>query len=230
MTARYLEDLRDSYKGKEIWVLGCGPSLDDYPDDFFDDKVSIALNWAFIAFPSCTYLLDYHKDVSDFIRKYIPEFTRKFIVWFPQQDSSMPYEDLIIMQRRVRECAQGDFDAAVRAIMNGEACEYVDTGTILHGGIQAAAILGATKITLAGCELTSTPEKDHAQRRSMWIHYQDYPLCFSILPTLPKPPDLRNPGCGLLWLTNAFKGYGIEVRRFYFDKGYEKIERNTYPL
>lgn len=230
ITRRFIEELRNRHKGKEIWVMGTGPSLDDFPDDFFDDKVSIALNWAFVAFQNCAYFMNYHMNVSDFIRKYMPRFTNRWILWYPPQDKSMPYHDLIIMQRRVRECAKGDIDEAVRAIMNGEACEYVDTGTILHGGIQVAAILGATKITLAGCELTSTPDKDHAQKRGLWIFYQDYPLCFSILPSLPKPPPYRNPGLGLLWLAKAFESYGIEVRRFYFDKGYEKIERNTYPL
>jgi len=55
---RFIEDLHNVHKGEEIWVLGCGPSLDDFPDDFFDEKyrIAIAVSWSMMAFPNCTYM------------------------------------------------------------------------------------------------------------------------------------------------------------------------------
>jgi len=50
MKYRYLEDFRDKHKGEEVWVLGRGPSLDDYPPNFFEDKISIAVMYAYVAF------------------------------------------------------------------------------------------------------------------------------------------------------------------------------------
>jgi len=165
---------------------------------------------------------------SDFIRKYMLRFTNRWILWYPPEDRTkdewIPQHDLIIMQRRVRECAKGDANEAVRAIMNGEPCEYVDTGTILHGAIQAAAILGASKITLAASDFQPTPDKDHAQKMGMWVFYQDYPLSFPIMSSLAKPPPYRDVPLGLTWLVEAFKRHGVEVARYWFNKGYEKIE------
>ncbi|GAH46312.1 unnamed protein product, partial [marine sediment metagenome] len=47
---------------EEIWILGCGLSLDDFPDDFFDyneddpeSRIAIAVSWSMVAFPNCTY-------------------------------------------------------------------------------------------------------------------------------------------------------------------------------
>ncbi|GAH04969.1 unnamed protein product, partial [marine sediment metagenome] len=54
---RWIEDLHNIHKGEEIWVLGCGPSLDDFPDNFFDEKyrIAISVSWSMVAFPNCTY-------------------------------------------------------------------------------------------------------------------------------------------------------------------------------
>lgn len=40
----FIIDLRDRYLGEEIWIIGTGKSLDDFPKDFFKNKISIALN------------------------------------------------------------------------------------------------------------------------------------------------------------------------------------------
>lgn len=51
-----ITELKDIYQRKTIWIVGIGPSLDDYPKDFFDDKISIGLNYAFKKF-DCTYMM-----------------------------------------------------------------------------------------------------------------------------------------------------------------------------
>jgi len=68
MSYRFIEEFRDKYrrspysqKGEEIWIIGPAPSLDDYPKDFFDDKISIAVNYAYLAFPRATFFFTNHK-------------------------------------------------------------------------------------------------------------------------------------------------------------------------
>ncbi|GAI04345.1 unnamed protein product, partial [marine sediment metagenome] len=57
---QFIEDCRDRHKGEEIWILGSGSSLDDFPDNFFNpkEKIAIAVKLARVAFPDCTYYHD----------------------------------------------------------------------------------------------------------------------------------------------------------------------------
>ena len=73
MKYRHLEDLRNKHKGEEIWVLGRGPSLDDYPTNFFDNRISIALSYAYLAFPNCTYFYSFHAEPAEYVAKNWPE-------------------------------------------------------------------------------------------------------------------------------------------------------------
>lgn len=229
MTTRYIEDLRGLYKGKEIWVLGCGPSLDAFPENFFDNKISIACNWAFIAFPNCTYLVNYHLDQTNFIRKYTPEVAEKWILWAPPEDPKnsewVPQFNLIYMSRSIKGNSKEDFDGAVKAIMRGQPYKYVDKNTIAHPAIQAAAIMGAKKITLVGCEHRATKDKYHAQKRGLWAFYKEIPGHGHIDPKTGEPAMFRQGECvdGTVWFVEAFKRYGVEVRRYYHTTGYEEI-------
>lgn len=228
MSERRVEDLRNKYKGEEIWVLGCGPSLDEYPDDFFDNKISVACNLSMLAFPNCTYFVNYHTWTTDFIRKYLlkysPEFADKWILWFQPEDKKwnewVPQFNPIIMDRYRKGCTEEKFNEAVKAIMDGKPCKYVDNTTIAHVGIQVAAILGARKITLVGCEHKAIAGKRHAQKRGMWIFYKDK----ETLEPYPRTAKVgRMMRLGTFWFAEAFKRYGIEVMRYSFNEGYEEI-------
>ncbi len=221
---RFIEDLRNKYKGEEIWVMGTGPSLDDFPDNFFDNKISIACNWAFVAFQNCTYFLNYHIAHSDFIRKYLSHLTHKWLLWFPPEDK-LNHEwvdkqrDMILVQRDVTGVVEENFDKAVDAIMRGKPYKYLASGTMVHGAIQVAAVLGAAKITLVGCEHRARPDQGHAGKRGMRIFYQESPPGLQSYSTALNEVMLL----GTNRLVEAFKRHGIEVMRYYFDKGYEKI-------
>ena len=224
---RRIEELRDKYKGEEIWVIGSGPSLDDFPENFFDDKVSIAVNWAFIAFENCTYFLNYHIAHSDFIRKHLSHLTHKWLLWFPPEDKLnhewvSKQRDMIIVQRDPTGVIEENFDKGVDAIMSGKPFKYLASGTMAHGAMQAAAVLGAAKITLAGCEHRAKPYQGHARKRGMWIFYQDSLLARqkteSYSTALNEVMIL-----GTNRLAKAFKRHGVKMVRYYFGKGYEEI-------
>jgi len=190
------------------------------------------------------------------------KFTDKWILWFPPEDK-LNHEwvdqqrDMILMQRCVRGMTKKDFDGAVDAIMNEKPYRYVDKGTIIHTGIQAAAILGASKITLVGCERQAAPGKGHAQKRGMWIFYQDVPsksleelgpdwvanarrayeakygpevMRYYFEEGGREDPSGIVARLGTVWLARAFKRHGVRMMRYYFDKGYEEIERSGYTI
>ena len=85
MKLKFIEELRGIHTGEEIWVIGSGPSLDDYPINFFKDKVCIGVNWVFSVFVNigdrhkkfptkAFYSVHEHRPPADWILKNRPGF------------------------------------------------------------------------------------------------------------------------------------------------------------
>ena len=115
-------------------------------------------------------------------------------------------------------------------------CHLISMRSILHYGIQCAAILGAQKITLVGCEARTTKHSHHAQKRGMHQAYAKiqqkkkvFPkdgtvgITYSIDHQTGKTKRFFQHRVGTELLTEAFAPFGIEVRRYYHKKGYEDI-------
>lgn len=244
---RFIEDLRGKHQDEVIWILGCGPSLDDFPDDFFDDKITIALNWAILAFPRCTYWHGQHQNYRVFLRDERPDFLPKsFLPYpFPALDRPMitrdPVEFLddltsLPVWMRVGGCARKNnrehcrqtFEEAVEKILAGQRnIAYPDLWTVAHTAIQIAANLGAKLIVLAGCEHSGD---GHAQMRGLGARYG----------SLKKPAlsicEAERMGTQLL--AEILGGYGIEVIRYFhkdidrpgmehFKAGYQTIVKGV---
>lgn len=221
MKIRYLEeDFRDKHDGEEIWVIGCGPSLDDVPDGFFKDKISIALNWAFVAFPECTYLHWYHSIFTDFVRNGNPELFKRCILLLPAERMDTPdglgeYKIYPIwMKWRGWGCTQKRIEEQAKAVIEKQHAGY-EGDCIGHTAIWASFIMGAKRVILVGCEQTWRQIKSniHAQKRGLSDHYKirsEYQIN-------------ERYETGLKWIVGAFKKYGKEVTRYYHGKGYEEI-------
>jgi|GEM_PF-4704625 len=231
---RYIEDLRDIHKDKEIWIIGCGPSLDDFPDKFFKDKITIALNWAIIRFPDCTYWHGHHEELREYLRDEKPEFLEKSIILFPFPG---PFRHGRITQPKeffgdlvskpiwmkfwdTRPIPKSAFEEVIKSIMEKRTPRgYRASMTVAHTAVEAAAVMGANRITMIGCE----HQGGHAQRYGM----DDY--CRGGIPSSPSV-DPRLPN-GTIWLAELFRPYGIKVRRYFYKKtknyprGYQKIRR-----
>lgn len=195
---RYLEDLRDKkggppHEGKEIWIVGCGKSQDDFPDDFFDNKVAIGLNLSFVAFPSLNYFLTGHREVSVYMVRENPKLLKRSIWvlgWQKGKYDNHPrtvtpgnaifgkYKDDLIYvtkrletRRRVKVFKEALQPTIKDIIQKKEICHFIGIKTILGYGIQCAIVLGARKITLVGCEARTTEHSWHAQKRGMHDAY-----------------------------------------------------------
>ena len=52
---RFVTELHRRHEDTPIWIAGSDPTLDQYPDDFWEGKVGITLHLAHIKFPYATY-------------------------------------------------------------------------------------------------------------------------------------------------------------------------------
>lgn len=259
---RFIEDLHNIHKGEEIWVLGCGPSLDDFPDNFFDEKYRIAITatWAMIAFPNCTYtafsqghthqLIHVLRNRSHLLHKHIVRLTpaelenRVFIgpepIYSRLHEIELGLPDPIYLQIRGMELEDYKkigseelderkvyFSSLANNLINGTPVSFASAGTCIHYEIQAAIVMGAKKITLAGCEIKYLKFQGHAYKRGMDKIYKKSDQ-------IPKDgyPDIVLTGekkgqkrirAGTAFLAKIMKPCGVQIANFYYNKGYEEI-------
>jgi len=231
---RMIEDLRDLHKGKEIWVVGCGPSLDEFPASFFKDKITIALNRAFAVVPDFNFVLCCHNESAFLVRDKYPHLLRKCIfLRFPYIFSKIRRttwpddfnEEPIWMVGENFEngsLQEFHFEEIIRCIKSKKKCVYKQMGTVAHSAIQAAAILGARKITLAGCEHHSSPTSMYAKvLYHLGLVPEDGPQNLAL--QTGEHAIFKGMRDGTRMLARVFGREGITVRRYFYGKGYESI-------
>lgn len=219
---RFIENLRGRYAGKEIWVFATGPSLDDLPEDFLsmDNKICIAVKEAAMPFPNCTYNIwpfrDYPLRHVYLPRGKIPRKFRKFIFTIRNRDRDNYYGEQsskAIFLRYVQGGTIGKMKTMCESIIAGNSSVYYGVGTITHLAIAAAVVMGASKVSLVGCDHGSIDGKLRFQRGISGGH--GWQLSYA------KPyEDMR---VGTNFLANFFRGHGIEIVRYYHGRGYEGV-------
>ena len=219
---KFIENLRGVYAGKEIWILATGPSLDDIPGDFLQNpepKISIAVKEAAIPFPDCTYNIwpfrDYPFRHIYLPRGQIPGKFGKFIFTIRDKDKDNYYGRQIFKPTYLKY-AQGGTVATMKSmcesIIVGNSSVYYGVGTITHLAIAAALVMGATKISLVGCDHGTIGGKIRAQRIKGGYGWQT--------PHIKPYEDMK---VGTNFLANFFRNHGIEIVRYYYGRGYEEI-------
>ena len=226
---KYLEDIRDKYKGEEIWVIGAGPSLDDYPIDFFKDKICVGVNYVFSVFidvgdgigkfaSRAFYSVHEHRKGADWIAKHMPEFLKNcFLLLPPTRRAGMAWwedynEDPYYMKwglvGGLGVSATGqDFSAMAKCIMDKKGkCSYVCNGTTLHWAIAAAVVLGAKKIYVVGGEARGGYVKKHGS-------------FYSRIYTPGRDINMGHWRLGTKYLAKIFKPHGIKIVFYYYNKG-----------
>jgi len=235
MKFKHLEDLRDIHKETEIWVIGAGPSLDDYPLDFFKEKICIGVNLVFSVFldtgdgldkfnTRTFYSVISHAEHAYWIAEHIPHFLKN--CFFISHPTSMrtyrgrPYccpEDFNEDPYWIRNSADidavkasdTDFVTMAKCIMAGkDTCRYFCRGTSLHWAIEVAVVLGAKKIYVAGAEGGTGFMHKHG---SMYLQGTKYKF---------SHPHWNT---GTRALAKAFEPYGIEIVKYYYGTGEQKL-------
>lgn len=233
-----IEDFRDDYRGSTFWIIGSDPNLDFYPDDFFDDKLSIAISASCIAFPNSTYLLVILTPVADAIARARPDFLSKCIMslnctrakfkpYWEQLDPFWKDYGLDPIYMKLMEGSRDvqtipDWRRMVRQIFGNDLVEFVQPTSSIHYAMGIAAILGAKKIILVGCSHKSTKYLFHAQKRGMWIFHwenrpggkREYPASY-INGRIPELASMRRD---TKRFKRVFAKYGVEIVRHRYDE------------
>jgi len=219
---RTIEDLRDSHYNEEIWIIGSGPSLDDFPDKFFEDKTTIGIN-QIIQFMDVTYWHGVHDRERKWVLENRPDMLEHSIVLFPfcgpfhfgritePRDfyNGEEAKPIWMIWNDRRPVKREHFESSVAYIFGGSKSPYHNSGTVAHTAIQAAAVMGADRITLIGCEHKPRGEKICSDKKSVL----DYGL----------EGYAERWIAGTNWLADILRDYGVEVRRYYYGDGYEAI-------
>jgi len=223
---KFIEDLRcKEFEGSDFWIIGTDPNVDFYPDDFFDDKFSIAVNLAWAAFPRSTFFMGSGSSIyPEQMRNAGPSFLKRcilpldFILPNPPSSSIGRWErwglDPIYMrpERKYGTSSSPDFEPLARQVLNAELCEFPAVRTGAHLATCAAIALGAKRVILSGCPRRVAGGRVYAQKRGIGADN--------------KPGKIRTRGSertfwrfrrDLAQLARTFGKYGIEVMRNRFD-------------
>lgn len=239
----FIEDCRNRHLNEEIWIIGCGPSLDSFPDNFFENKITIALNWAIIAFPDSTYWFCPTLGLAAMMRMNHESEMKKGIFLLPftplpnwelTEEESLKilgdYKNTAIFMRWHRV----NFNEKLFMKYLGETIECIAKKkqkclhiglTVLHPAIQAAVVMGAKKITLVGCGARYTESPSHAQKRGMSYFYKEAPDSKYSTEELQRRLDrgMRERN-GTKALVMALNPLGVVVQEFYYGEGYRRIK------
>jgi len=249
---RWIENLHNIHKGEEIWVLGTGPSLDDFPDDFFDEKyrIVVAAGFSSVAFPSCTYtafpqgVIKIYQSRLKILEKELPDLRTCIMYLLPTEWKNKIFlspepiylrggHSDLLEHHSSYELKEEYFLSLAKNLLNGTSMPYVCSGTNIHSIIQAAVVMGAKKITLAGCEAKYLKFQMHAHKRGLDKIYKEEP---SQIPKAGYPNDcitgiergLKRIKIGTAFLAKIMEPYGIQIARYYYGKGYELIDPSPF--
>lgn len=229
---KYLEDLRNKHKGEEIWVIGAGPSLDDYPIDFFEDKICLCVNMVCSVFidigdgiekfkSRVFYSVSSHDEGPRWVVRHVPQQLKNFFLIYhpphkkrprrsyccPEDFNEDPYWIRNSFGVQKTRASDATFAAMAKCIMTERNdCSYFCRGTTLHWAISVAAVLGAKKIYLVGAEAKGGHMKKHG---SLYTYKQ----VIGFISTWHS---------GVKSLAAVFKSYGIEIVYYYYGKGEQK--------
>lgn len=226
---RFIKDLHNHHSGKEIWVLGCGPSLDDFPASFFNNKITIVMSWGLLEFPHSTHWMT---DVPGllFYRDYHPEVFRKTIVMYPLKKDQIKinkgmfqvllgryyFDPIRVGSRRSDGLFRERANNAIKASLDSQLpFSVVYYGTGLHRAILVAAYLGARRITLAGAEHEVKGDQHHAKRGLLKDVYY-----YRKAPSQARYDQMKK---GTQILSRLLSQHGIRMQRYFYDKGYVDI-------
>jgi hypothetical protein len=168
MTKRryFVDRLYEKHKGSSIWIAGSDPSLSEYPDDFFADKIGITLHLAHIKFPDATYRYTSEYDRSAYLASIDERYKRQpLIAGWPvygysrraTADLLKDFDEVYFHHRfsyppsGVRDEVSPAFTAQkIRRTMAGKAKVWGAHGSCLHTAFYMAVQMGAAEINLIG--------------------------------------------------------------------------------
>lgn len=231
---RFVESLRGIYPNSDFWIIGTDPNIELYPDDFFDDKPSVALNFACLAFPNSTYFCTPHTGTARaivdklgydclsskciFVAVKKKPVDTEIILWWEDWGLDPIYAK--VLKKRYFEQTDEDREKMAEQLTENGAFELIDCKSILNYTIQIVALLGAKKIILVGCSAKGSDLYWHAQTRGMAEYYKETPGSF---PSWRSGVPQETTKQETMMFIRLFKKHNVEFVRHRFDEERDKF-------
>jgi hypothetical protein len=178
---KFITELHETLKDKELWIAGSDPSLDSYPDNFFDDTLFITLHMAYLKFPQSTFNYANEIDRVIYLNEKYPDYkhqTNIFAYPFFARSGEQSLEvikdftdvyHLKLVPYPPRKNPSDIFSPiGVNAMKEqviwakkGASNTFGGHGTCLHACLYFAIMTGANPIKIIGCNHKTINTKDH---------------------------------------------------------------------
>lgn len=192
-------ELYNTFKGKEVWISGSDPSLSDYPENFFDDKIAITLHLSYLKFPNATFRYSSEYDRTTFLLDKDPLYkTKPLIAACPMFGKTMGQTKALLKDNKEvyfhrmvsyppfglrGKISESYTRQKILQTMKNRAHIWGGHGSCLHTCMYMAVLLGASAIHLIGCghnlyskdglEHYQMVEKDHHIMRPNYRSFTD---------------------------------------------------------
>jgi len=163
---KYINELAGIHKNRPIWIAGSDPSLDTYPEQFFNGKIGMTLHMAYLKFQDTTYMYANESDRVKYLKENYPGYYNvKHIYGYPFYDISRSesrklVEDLSNVYTfrlrpyppyGIRGVVDWNFTyKKVHQAIHNSAKVFGGHGTCLHGALYCAIMMGGNPINIIG--------------------------------------------------------------------------------
>jgi len=179
---KLITDLHLKYKDKPIWIVGSDPTLEDYPDNFLDNRLAITLHLAYIKFPNVTYRYFNERDRFVFLKEKYPEILDKVNIFgYPFYNRPQAVSDEAIGKAKEKayylnlkpyppsgnpSAIFSDSGPNAMRRMVGEAVSATSStfgghGTCLHPCMYVALMMGCNPVNIIACNFKNIDGKEH---------------------------------------------------------------------
>ena len=176
---RYITELHNKHKNEPIWIAGSDPTLDSYPDNFFDNKIGMTIHLAYLKFPNATYRYFNELDRIKYCLKKDPSILdKKNIFAYPfycrkeSETKAVTGKDVHFLELEAFP-PRGDRhdilnDLGVNAMIEqvdkaieGKTIKFGGYWTCLHNAFYTAIMMGGNPINLIASGHETVGGKDH---------------------------------------------------------------------
>jgi len=156
-----ISEVAEKHDDDTICIVGTGPSLSSYPDNFIDDKQSMTLHMAFLKFPLTKYAFFTEADRFKWVINNREDFSNTKVICsdplFPLSRPSSIYKTLlkntpIHIPYSPFQLPFNKIELMVKSALARKSIRYQSNQTVLHNAIWASIILGFKTIKLIGCD------------------------------------------------------------------------------
>ncbi len=177
---KFITKLHNKHLNQPIWIVGSDPTLDEYPNNFLDGKISIVLHLTALKFPNATYRYFNEYDRLKYLIEQDPAILdKKNIFAWPfynktkEESAKLTGTDKAYYLKLTPYPPNGKVEdiygkIGVEAMKkqvimakNADTSEFGGYGTCLHGCLYVAIMMGGNPIHIIGSGFKSMGNKEY---------------------------------------------------------------------